>query len=383
MQDDFQLSLPLVLRACAHTPRGRDRDADERRPGARRYCEIVARIDRLARGSGRSGSSRATALRLCLEFAAHFECYFAIPCTGAVLHTVNLASSPSRSPTSSTPRTGSFRRRLARARARRAGAAAADVEHFVVMVTARSASCAHAPLRGASRRGRRRRLRLPDPERQAAALCYTTARRRSKGVLYSHRSIVLHSVGLLMTDAISLREPIEGCSSYDVPRQRLGWPHGRGAQRDDAPDAGALPPGRAAGTHDRVGEPADGLRATSSRPFALRGRAHPTCARCGWRSARRAMRRARAGLCRAPRVSLLHAWGMTRRARWARSRTSHRPRRDARSGSPRQQACGPARRAGSPMRTDADLPWDGVASGEIGSAALGCRLLFQGCRGQR
>jgi fatty-acyl-CoA synthase len=49
---------------------------------------------------------------------------------------------------------------------------------------------------------------LPDPdERSAAAMCYTTGTTGNpKGVLYSHRSIVLHTFGLLLDQGMGLRE---------------------------------------------------------------------------------------------------------------------------------------------------------------------------------
>ena len=46
-------------------------------------------------------------------------------------------------------------------------------------------------------------------ERQAAALCYTSGTTGNpKGVLYSHRSISLHSTASLMTDALGLSRAI-------------------------------------------------------------------------------------------------------------------------------------------------------------------------------
>jgi acyl-CoA synthetase (AMP-forming)/AMP-acid ligase II len=49
---------------------------------------------------------------------------------------------------------------------------------------------------------------LPDPdERSAAAMCYTTGTTGNpKGVLYSHRSLTLHTFGLLLEQGMALRE---------------------------------------------------------------------------------------------------------------------------------------------------------------------------------
>src|SRR5262249_20867960 len=49
-------------------------------------------------------------------------------------------------------------------------------------------------------------LRAPD-ERDAVAMCYTTGTTgEPKGVLYSHRSIVLHTCGLSMTSCMGISE---------------------------------------------------------------------------------------------------------------------------------------------------------------------------------
>src|SRR5207247_10783917 len=44
-------------------------------------------------------------------------------------------------------------------------------------------------------------------ERSAAVMCYTTGTTgRAKGVLYSHRSLVLHSLGICLPDVLSIGE---------------------------------------------------------------------------------------------------------------------------------------------------------------------------------
>ena len=69
-------------------------------------------------------------------------------------------------------------------------------------------------------------------ENTASALCYTSGTTgRPKGVLYSHRSTVLHAYAISLPDVLCLRavgpRPAGGA---DVPRQRLGHPVRRGAR---------------------------------------------------------------------------------------------------------------------------------------------------------
>ena len=189
----------------------------------------------------------------------HFELYMAIPCTGAVLHTLNVRL---------------FSEQLVYI--------INHAEDRVIFLddVARAAdgrTRARARVRGALRRDRRRRGRPacpapcatrscwreagPEPfeypeldERQAAALCYTSGTTGNpKGVLYSHRSISMHSTATLMRDGTGpgARRPGAG-GGADVPRQRLG-PALRGRARGLGPDPpGPLPRRRIAGRADQL-----------------------------------------------------------------------------------------------------------------------------------
>ena len=132
----------------------------------------------------------------------HFECYFAIPCIGAVLHTLNIRLFPEQiayiinhaedrvifvddslvpllEPLAPTSRRSSTSSSWATA-------------------TAGCSLAQRAALRGAARRGRAGPFDYPElDEREAAALCYTSGTTGNpKGVLYSHRSIALHAAGV-------------------------------------------------------------------------------------------------------------------------------------------------------------------------------------------
>ena len=63
-------------------------------------------------------------------------------------------------------------------------------------------------------------------ERQAAAMCYTSGTTGNpKGVVYSHRSTLLHSMAITAGGSLGISERDQrAVHRADVPRQRLGHP---------------------------------------------------------------------------------------------------------------------------------------------------------------
>src|SRR5437588_2067559 len=93
MQDDFPLTLHHIrrrMRSCSPgaqvttlTPSGSVQRAS--------FAEVSERIDRLARALSRLGVEQGDRVgTFAWNNQRHFELYFAIPCVGAVLHTLNI-----------------------------------------------------------------------------------------------------------------------------------------------------------------------------------------------------------------------------------------------------------------------------------------------------
>jgi fatty-acyl-CoA synthase len=212
MQDDFPLTLHHIrrrMRACS--PDATVSTLTEPGVVARTtFAETSGRIDRLARVLDRLGVRPGERIgTFAWNNQRHFELYFAIPCVGAVLHTLNIRL---------------FEEQLTyivnHAEDRlifvddslvplleKLAPSFATVEHYIVMGDGDAGSLPNA-------------LRYEElieeagdgdydypevDERQAAALCYTSGTTGNpKGVLYSHRSISLHSTATLVKDGLGL-----------------------------------------------------------------------------------------------------------------------------------------------------------------------------------
>jgi fatty-acyl-CoA synthase len=173
-------------------------------------ADVSGRIDRLARVLDRLGIERGDRVgTFAWNSQRHLELYFAIPCVGAVLHTVNIRLfaeqvtyvvnhaddqvifvDDSLVPALE-PLAPSFN----------------GVRHFVVMGDGDAGSLPNVlryeELLEEAGPGAYDYPELD--ERAAAALCYTSGTTGNpKGVLYSHRSTSLHSSGMLMADAAGL-----------------------------------------------------------------------------------------------------------------------------------------------------------------------------------
>jgi fatty-acyl-CoA synthase len=211
MQDDFQLSLQYVLARMRAFPQAgevvtlTDEGVERSSHGA-----LVERIDRLARALASLGVSRGDRVgTFAWNTQRHVECYLAIPCIGAVLHTINLRLFPEQVAyvinhaedrvvfveDSLVPLLEPLVPQLE------------CVEHFVVMGDGPTGelprTLRYQDLLDAEGEGPPTYPQID--EREAAALCYTSGTTGNpKGVLYSHRSSTLHSAGVLMSGSLGI-----------------------------------------------------------------------------------------------------------------------------------------------------------------------------------
>src|SRR3954447_14767060 len=193
------------------------------------YGQLADRVRRLASSLERLGVQRGDRVAtFAWNSVRHLELYLAVPSMGAVLHTLNIRL---------------FEDDLryivdhAEDRVIFLDATLGDVmghfdgvEHEVLMPDGpgdREGALDYEELVASGDRG----FAFPDlDENAAAAMCYTSGTTgRPKGVVYSHRSTLLHSLMACTTDAIGMREtdsvmpvvpmfhPTAGATRYGAP----------------------------------------------------------------------------------------------------------------------------------------------------------------------
>jgi fatty-acyl-CoA synthase len=212
MQDDFPLTLNHIRRRMQSCNHGAEVVSVTPGHTVERvsHRELSERVDRLAGALARLGVEQGDRVgTFAWNNQRHFELYMAIPCTGAVLHTLNvrlfaeqLVYIINHAEDKVVFVDGPLVELM-----ERLAPQLETVEHYVVMGDADAGNLPGALsyeelLADAGSAGHD----YPElDERQAAALCYTSGTTGNpKGVLYSHRSISLHSSATLMTDANGL-----------------------------------------------------------------------------------------------------------------------------------------------------------------------------------
>ncbi|MEP7133934.1 MAG: long-chain fatty acid--CoA ligase [Chloroflexota bacterium] len=211
---DYQLTLtPLLDRARRLFPK--KEIVTKAGPGLERftYEQMTERVGRLANALSKLGVKNGDRVAtFAWNNARHLELYFAVPCMGAVLHPLNLRLPADQlayiiahaddqvlfiDPTL-LPAIEKLAPQLK------------NIKHYVIMGDKVPEGTTLSPVHAYEDLLSSSSPEYPWPhlqENDAAAMCYTSGTTGNpKGVVYSHRSIYLHSLGLSMTDSFGLSE---------------------------------------------------------------------------------------------------------------------------------------------------------------------------------
>ncbi len=221
MQNDFPLTLNHLRRRLGSCNHGAELVSVTADGSVRRatHAQLFQRIDRLARALRMLGVEQGERVAtFAWNNQRHFELYFAVPCSGAVLHTLNIRLFEEQLTyivNHAEDRAIFVDESLVAALAKLVPTFT-TVANYVVMGDGElerseierqlPGALLYEELLDEADPGSAEPFEYPElDERQAAALCYTSGTTGNpKGVLYSHRSISLHSSATLMTDANGL-----------------------------------------------------------------------------------------------------------------------------------------------------------------------------------
>ena len=171
----------------------------------------------------------------------HLELYFAAPCTGRVLHTLNIRLFPEQLTYIANHAEDEvvFVDRTVLPLLWPLIDTMTTVRHVVVMDDGGDATRSPTTRGSSTTRPcwptpRRSSSHVRD-ENLAASMCYTSGTTGNpKGVVYSHRSTVLHTMAVARAERVRAQRPRRrDAGRADVPRQRLG--HRAGRARPPAP----------------------------------------------------------------------------------------------------------------------------------------------------
>ena len=212
LMQDMPLNLPALIRHAGRLHAWKTvatKTADGVKTAT--FSEVIERSRRLAtalRDLGVKGDERVATL--CWNHQEHLEAYIAVPCMGAVLHTLNLRLF-----------TDDIAYIVAHAEDRvvivdkslwpiweKVAAKVTCVRDVIVVddVPGPNLPGTH-DYEELLAKAEPMEYPLDLPERQAAAMCYTSGTTgHPKGVVYSHRSNVLHSMAASLADCIALAE---------------------------------------------------------------------------------------------------------------------------------------------------------------------------------
>jgi fatty-acyl-CoA synthase len=219
MQDDFPLTLQHARRRMRDChPSAQVATLTEDGMVRASFGEVSKRVDRLARVLGRLGIEPGDRVgTFAWNNQRHFELYMAVPCVGAVLHTLNIRLFGEQLTyiVNHAEDKVIFVDDSLVPLLEKLAPSFKGVRHYILMgnpARPGDSNPARPSLPNALRYEELLQEAGPgafdypeQDERQAAALCYTSGTTGNpKGVLYSHRSICLHATASLFADNLAL-----------------------------------------------------------------------------------------------------------------------------------------------------------------------------------
>jgi fatty-acyl-CoA synthase len=211
---EYQLTLtPLLERAQRLFPK--KEIVTKAGPGLERftYEQMAERVGRLANALTKLGvKSGDRVATFAWNNARHLELYFAVPCMGAVLHPLNLRLPPDQLVyiVGHAEDKVLFVDPTLLPAIEKLASHFKNIKHYIVMGDKVPEGTTLSPVHAYEELLANASPEYPWPqlnENDAAAMCYTSGTTGNpKGVVYSHRSIYLHSLGLSMTDSFGLSE---------------------------------------------------------------------------------------------------------------------------------------------------------------------------------
>jgi fatty-acyl-CoA synthase len=214
MQDDFPLTLTHAYRRMRdYHPSAQVVTLTANGTARASFGEVCERADRLARALERLGVQPGDRVAtFAWNNQRHFELYMAIPCIGAILHTLNvrLFSEQLTYIVNHAEDRVIFVDDSLVPVLEPLVPALRGVRQFVLMGDGDGGALPnllrYEELLDEAGRAGSGAYDYPElDERQAASLCYTSGTTGNpKGVLYSHRSICLHATGMLMADNLGM-----------------------------------------------------------------------------------------------------------------------------------------------------------------------------------